>query len=186
MALNDVKDKILEEAQERAKQLHQEAEEEVQKLHDSVDHELQDYEKKLRVNAQRMVESSEKREIAAAEFEGKRLLLDKRKELISAVIRAAEKKLVDMSDAQRSQLLGKLLKNAQKEISVKRVFVNENDVQLLQKHATGLDVMKRDMDGGLITENSDGTIRVDYSFDTMLTDIRQRYIREISEVLFGR
>lgn len=187
MALNDVKDKIIEEAQHRAQQSVREADEEAKKLHDGVQCELLDYEERLKANADRMIEAAERREIAAAEFEGKRLLLDKRREIIIDVVKSAEKHLQTMSDAERSKLLAKLLKQAQSEIAVKRIMVSAKDIALVQKMnvaSMSIGAVKSDLKGGLIAENEDGTIRVDYSFDSMLSNIAQHYLRELNEVLF--
>ena len=41
------------------------------------------------------------------------------------------------------------------------------------------------MTGGLIAENKDGTVRVDYSFDTMLQTIKENELQSINKVLFG-
>ena len=42
-----------------------------------------------------------------------------------------------------------------------------------------------DIIGGLIAENKDGTVRVDYGFDTMLQNIKENELQSINKVLFG-
>ena len=42
-----------------------------------------------------------------------------------------------------------------------------------------------DIVGGIIAENQDETVRVDYSFDSMLQNMEENELQSINKILFG-
>ncbi|MEK6876839.1 MAG: V-type ATP synthase subunit E family protein, partial [Nanoarchaeota archaeon] len=62
-----------------------------------------------------------------------------------------------------------------------KVYCNKNDAKLVK----GFKAESSDITGGLIAENADGTVRVDYSFDTMLQNVKENELQKISKILFG-
>ena len=77
--------------------------------------------------------------------------------------------------------MGKLLEKAKNDIEVEKIYCNKKDLKLLKE----FNAEAMDMTGGLIAENKDGTVRVDYSFDTMLQTIKENELQSINKVLFG-
>ena len=49
----------------------------------------------------------------------------------------------------------------------------------------GLNVQAIDIAGGLVAENKEKTVRVDYSFETLLDGIKENELQNISKILFG-
>ena len=86
-----------------------------------------------------------------------------------------------MSGKQREECMNKLLDKAKKDIEVAKVYCNKNDAKLVK----GFKAEPSDIIGGLIAENADGTVRVDYSFGTMLQNIKENELQKISRILFG-
>ncbi len=39
--------------------------------------------------------------------------------------------------------------------------------------------------GGLVIENDDGSIRLDFTYDRILDDVSDQSLKQISEILFG-
>ena len=73
------------------------------------------------------------------------------------------------------------MEKAKDDIGGENLYCNKNDAKFMKDfNAEAIDIM-----GGLIAENKDGTVRVDYSFDTMLQNIKENELQSINKVLFG-
>ena len=182
MGLQDVKKKIVEEAENQAKLLMSSADAEIKKIESSVKKEVQEYESELKRNAENLLNSAERKEHAGAEFEGKRMLLDAKKAAIEVVMQDVKKRLQKLSLEERKELVEQLMTKAEKEIDVKKVYVGAKDMPTLK--GKGITVVEKSMLGGLIAETQDGKISVDFSFEALLEQLQQAHLREMSEVLF--
>ena len=70
---------------------------------------------------------------------------------------------------------------AKNDIEVAKIYCNKKDLKVLKDFKAEA----ADITGGLIAENKEGTVRVDYSFDTMLQNIKENELQSINKVLFG-
>ena len=183
MGLEEVKKQLLEEAQKKAQEIASDASAEANRIIMEADKEVRQYEKELRANAEKMLEAQERKELAAAEFDGRRVTLDMKKEMIERVIEEAKKELKKLPAEQRKKLIARLLEKANEEIAVKKVYLNSKDKSYVKEK--GIVVKEKEMTGGLIAETGDGRISVDYSFEEKLSEIKEAYLQELSEVLFG-
>ena len=61
------------------------------------------------------------------------------------------------------------------------IYCSKKDVKFLK----GLDAKPVEIAGGLIAENREKTIRVDYSFETLLQGIKESEMQHINKLLFG-
>lgn len=188
MGIAEVQRQIIEDAEKQAKETLQAAQAEAQKVQADTEKEVLKYEAELRVTRDKMLSAAEKKELAAAEFDGKRLMLDKKKELIQKAVNEARAQLQGLSGDARRQLIERLLAEAKREIDVKVIYANQQDKPLLDKlllKEKGIAVKEKNVSGGIIAETADGKISVDLSFDMLLQETKERYIQQISEVLFS-
>ncbi len=183
MGLDEVRKQIIEEAEQQTRLLLQDAHTESARIMSEAERGIKQYEKELRANAEKLIVTAERKELAAAEFEGKRMLLDKKKEMINKVIEEAKKELKHLHAEQRKAAVTKLLNMAKQEIEVKKVYINERDISYIKEK--GIVTKEREMLGGLIAETSDGKISVDFSFETLLDEIKQTHLQQLSGVLFN-
>ncbi|MFC1754733.1 V-type ATP synthase subunit E family protein, partial [Thermoproteota archaeon] len=77
-----------------------------------------------------------------------------------------------------------LVDQAKKEIEVEYVYANRNDQKIIDR-IPGVKFREGDFSGGIIAENKDGSIRVDYSFEELLDSIEKENMQEIAAKLFG-
>ncbi|HLC19405.1 MAG TPA: V-type ATP synthase subunit E family protein [Candidatus Nanoarchaeia archaeon] len=182
MGIEEVKHHIGEEAKQKAKLLMNEADAEAKRIQQQTTQQLKEYKEQQKAHAAQVVEVAKKKELASAEFEGKRLVLDKKKAMITAAVDETKKKLDEMKTAERKHIIEKLLRRAQRELDVHSVVVNTEDVSLVT--LSGVTVRASGISGGLIAENKSETISIDLSFDTLLEETKQRHLNELSEVLF--
>lgn len=185
MGIENVTRKIEQEAEKEADKLLDEAEAEIRRINEGTKREVAEYQKKLKENAEALLSKERRKALAAAEFEGKRALLDQKKDVIDKVIADVKKMLQRMPTNERRAIMQKLAQKAGKEIAAKKVFVNAKDAALVKEALSGVSVVGQDILGGIIAESGDGKVRVDMSFETLLEQITHDHLGELSRVLFG-
>ena len=86
MGIEEVKHHIGEEAKQKAKLLMNEADAEAKRIQQQTTQQLKEYKEQQKAHAAQVVEVAKKKELASAEFEGKCLVLDKKKAIITSSI----------------------------------------------------------------------------------------------------
>ncbi|MCX6707772.1 MAG: V-type ATP synthase subunit E family protein [Candidatus Woesearchaeota archaeon] len=185
MGLEELKREILEKASAEAGRIIKEGESEAWKIAKDTDSQIKDLRDKSDAETSKLIESMERKEVSGAEFDAKKAKLDRKKEMVEKAFSNAVKALSDMPDKKREQYLKKLVEKAKKEIDVSFVYANSDDRKIVEK-MSGVKYKQADISGGIIAENKDGSIRVDYSYDELLDSIKKESMQEIAEKLFGR
>lgn len=177
MGLEELKQEILNKAKNSADTIIKSAEEEAKKIVNDAKAKVEEYKKAQHSEMKRKIENMEKLYMASANAVAKQILLEKKKQLIEDVFKEAKKQLIKQRINRK--YIEKLLKKAEKEIEINRVYCNKSDTTEIKKYNT-----KEEETYGIIAENKDGTMRVDLSFDTVLEDIKAKSLHEIADILF--
>ncbi len=120
-----------------------------------------------------------RRKVAQKKLEAKKRLLLAKKELIDAAFARAAGELGNrLSETERKKLIARLLDSARKEIDLGTVHSNREDAKYLPS------ARRRDMLGGFIAESKDSSTLVDCSFESMLDEIKEKRLSEITSLLF--
>ncbi len=180
MGLEAVKEEIIRNARKQEEALLAEARQKAAEIIKDADREIETFREKSEAEAKRIMEIIKKQELASAELESKKILLGSKKQLINLVFAEAQKKIEALDAKKREVYMDKLLEKAKNDIEVAKVYCSKRDAKLPR----GVDVEAADMIGGLTAENKDGTIRVDYSFESMLQSIKESELQSISKILF--
>ena len=183
MGLTEVKNQIVDEARKQRELLLLSAEEESRKLLHEAQKQVDIYEHDAQTHAQKMITAVERRELAAADFDGRRLLLDKKKEIMNRVLILTKEELAHISSEQRKKIIEKLLIYAKKDIDVGTIYVNKADKDHIKDKS--ITIKTSDIIGGLVAETGDGRVSLDLSFDSALASVREKYLQELSGVLFS-
>jgi V/A-type H+-transporting ATPase subunit E len=138
-------------------------------------------EKELEIALKRL----RQQEISSAELEAKRIVLNAKKEILDRSFKETLKDLESMSEAEKVRVYEKILTNAKKSISKPKVLCPKGESHLVQKDSEIASVTETDMSVGLILESQDGTIRLDYRFNTMLGAVWEKELKNVSNALFG-
>lgn len=179
MGLNKVKKGLEKELEARRKELLGEAEEAEKRYMDEAKEEIKAYKSKRKAEYEEKVSNLEKSELASAKLLAKKKLLNAKKEAIDKVFDDAMNKLVSMSPKKREKVLKELVKSAEEEIDVDKVFCASKDTKLVKNS-----VASDDVEGGVICESKDGKSRVDLTFSTLLSEVREKHLKEVAEKLF--
>lgn len=178
--LENLKEELVKKAKSQSVTLIGAAKAEALKIIKDAEAKIEAYKKKSDEEAKQAIDSIKKKEIAAAELEAKKMRLEAKKKLIEESIESAKSKIEGMSDSKRAGVINALCKKASKDIDVATVYCNKKDSKFIKS----VDLIVQDMIGGIIAEDKDGTIRVDYSFNTILESIKENNLREIAAILF--
>lgn len=181
MGLEIVKEEIVRNARDKETVLIAEAKKEADRIMKESEMEIEEFREKSNTEIKRMVDVIKKQELTSAQLESKKMLLEAKKQLIESVFTEVRKKLVSLDGKKREAYTKKLIEKAENDIEVVNVYCNKKDLGLLKDfNAEAVDII-----GGLIAENKDKTIRVDYSFDIMLQSIKENELQSINKILFS-
>ena len=182
MALTDVKKEIVTEAKTQAGEIAASARAEAAEILKRARAEVAQYKKEAQQHTASLIESMERKQLAAATFDAQRNILNTKKAGISAVLEDVQQKVASLSSEEKANFFRTLLKKAQAEIDVAKISVNKNDRSAVEG---SFEVAEADIVSGLIAENADGTISVNVSVEELVESVRAEKLVEISEVLFG-
>lgn len=183
MGLEDVVNDILEQARSKAAAIHAQAEEEaatlISKAQSRADEIMQTHQAEVDAYIDRM----RKQEISSSHLEMKRAALNAKKEILDSVYQSAKDAVSSMPSEKNVELLKAILDNHG--TSSTRVYSNEKDARLVREMTDQTYMGGIDCIGGLIIENDDGTVRMDYTYDRILQDVSEQSLKQISDILFG-
>ena len=181
MGLEAVKEEILGSAKQQADSMLAEAKKESDRQMKEAQKKAEELMKKSEGETKKAIESIKRQELAFAELENKKLVLGAKKDIIESVFAEAAKKIQNQDDKKREQYIKKLLDKSGSDIEISHIYCNKKDAKFVK----GMNVQNTEISGGIIAENKDKTIRVDYSFDTALQSIKETELQNISKLLFG-
>ncbi len=191
MGLEKVKQEILNGAREEAGKLAEHAKEEAKAIEKSAENQVRDYERMVEEDIEKSIEIMKRRELAAAELEVQKKALEAKNELIEAVFSEASKKLRSLGDKSREAHVKNLLGMAMNEMDVAVVRCNAKDGKFVSNYGGGSGgrlkvVASDDVSGGVIAESADGRLRVNYSYETMLEQVKSKVLIDVARILFGK
>ncbi len=125
-------------------------------------------------------------EIARAEIDIKKIVLKAQKESLDQVYDLALKQL---GEKWSGILIKNILKQKSSEVKDGLVYSNERDRTTVEqtvgayggKYGGVIDCV-----GGIVIENKDRTVRTDYRLETILEDIWDESVIEVSSILWGK
>ncbi len=181
MGFAQLKKTILDKAEKDAEVIIKSAFKESEDSKRKLEIDMEKLEDKTKDETQNTINMMEAREIASANLEAKKSQLISKKALLEEVFSKAMEKIdKKLTSAQRKAIITKLLAKAEKEINVGSVLVSKKDsAHVGSKKKEIVDIM-----GGVIVEDKSGEVSVDYSFETLLSNIKEKNIAEISDILF--
>lgn len=131
-------------------------------------------------------------EVSAANLQVKRELLNTQKELLDQVYIRAKELIAGLPESFHREAITNLLKEAGSQIGDGVVHVNPRDRRLLEEVLAQNPELKTfsvgrdaDIDGGVIVENRDGSLQLDYSYRTFLDMVWESGLKDASDLLFG-
>ncbi len=184
MALANVTQEIFKAADEKVAAIKAEADAEIAKINADADARIAETKEKEDKRLKEAIERLNRQELSSAELESKKIVLAKKKELLTEAFESTLADLVNApSDVKLAQYKA-MVKVAKKIIDSPKAIISEND----QFTAADLGVTSVEKDGrikaGLIFQSEDGDVEVDLQYSTILQAIWDREIKSVSDILF--
>jgi V/A-type H+-transporting ATPase subunit E len=183
MGLENVVNDILEQARAEVSTVNSEADVETAAIINAANEEKKKMVEIRQAEIDARIEIMHKQEMSSAHLEIKRATLNAKKAVLDKVFQSAKDAISSMPSEKNVTLLKAILDKYG--TSGTRVYSNGRDAKLVQE-MTDLTYMDEiDCIGGIIIENDDGTVRLDYTFDTILNNVSEQTLKQISDILFG-
>jgi V/A-type H+/Na+-transporting ATPase subunit E len=192
MGLEAVVGEIRAKGQKEAEKIREETRGQVRQILDASQEKVE----KIKTGAEESVEKQilhlESQELSAANLVVKRERLNAQKALLDEVYRKTLESLKGLPDSFHREALRSLLSKAKKEIPDGIVHCNARDMQALKdiiakepgfKGYTAGSV--KEIEGGVIVESMDGTLQIDFSYRTFLSQVWETGLKDASDILFG-
>jgi V/A-type H+/Na+-transporting ATPase subunit E len=122
-------------------------------------------------------------EISSANLEVKRTMLNARKEVLDTAYNNAVESIVSLPEAKQEELLKAIIDN--NESNGKKIYSNKDSEELVKKLSSLEYAGNINTIGGVVIENEDGTIRLDYTYDIILKNVNEQTLKQTSDILFG-
>lgn len=181
MGLEAVKEEVIRQAKEQESAIIAEARKEANKIEKEAEKKIEEIKAKSEEDTKKAIDTMKRQALVTAEMESKKLVLESKKQVIENVFAEARKRLESLDEKRRESIVKKLVGKAEKELEVEYIYCNKNDLKIIK----GFKAEPANIGGGIIAENRDRTIRIDYSFEAMLESIREGELQSINRVLFG-
>ncbi len=178
MGLNEVKNSILESANQKARSIIEQATKEAAEIAQQAKQQLKELEQKYAHELSDAAKNLEKIKLAAVHSEANHVVLKKKKWLIDRAFELALKEA--LAQSQKNSSSKKLLEKAKKELDIKYVYCSKNDI----KSINGFNCTASEISSGIIAENADKSIRIDYSFETVFDTLKGRVLQDVAKKLF--
>lgn len=200
MGLDVVITEILEQGRGRAQEILREAEREAKTLRDDVEKRVAQEAQRAQTQAKKDAERHRLQELARAEFEAKKKVLDAQKMLWDELNAKTLEALRTLPAERTQRVLRSLAKKSKAVLPNGVVFAREADRWVANETgyawggaggAAGSSASQYRFDaketvGGFLVESSDGSVVLDYRFETLLEDMWKDLMREESAALFGK
>ena len=184
MTLDNVIDEIICKAENDAKALKDEGTREAKEILKKAKDNALEVEKAASDDAKKMAEAMERKELASAKLVCKRIELDAKKEIIDKVFDSLKEKISKVDERTKKKIYEKILKSASSEMDVKYAYANPKDKPVVKSISKGIEIKDAEIIGGMIFENEEQNVRIDCTFDSVLEDVKEECLKDVSKILF--
>ncbi len=191
MSLDTVVEDIREEARERAEEIREEGRERAEEIREEAEADAADIVAEAEQEVERTVEREREQTLSSAKLEAKQERLEARREVLQQVRADVEAALADVEGDRRRELTAALLEDAASEYpdaETVEVSGRADDADLLAELVADYDgwthAGEYDCLGGVVVEAEGSRIRVNNTFDSVLEDVWEDNLRDVSTRLF--
>lgn len=193
MSLETVVDDILADARQRAEEIRAAGEEQASDIRAEAEADAADIIDEAKRSVERSIEQEREQQVSNANLEAKRMRLEARRSVLEEVRETVETRIADLDGPTREELTRALLESAATEFddpdSVS-VFGRSDDRDLIESLVADYDGFEfageTECLGGVIVESESTRIRVNNTFDSVLADVWDDSLTEISARLFNQ
>jgi V/A-type H+-transporting ATPase subunit E len=192
MSLDTVVEDIRDEARARAEEIREEAQTEADEIVAEAEADAEEIREERLAEAEATIEQEREQRVSSAKLEAKQERLEARQSVLSEVRDAVEAELADLDADTREDLTRELLDAAAVEFDDDAdvtVHGRADDEELLTDLAEeyGFEYGgERACLGGVVVQSEASRVRVNNTFDSVLEDVWEDELREVSDRLFAQ
>jgi len=124
------------------------------------------------------------RELSSAKLDVKKAKLNAEKDVLGEVRADYVKRLAALPREKKVDIINQLIGLARKEIPAGKIYTNAADADLVKGsgYEYGGNIKCA---GGIVVTSSDGSVNLDYTFDSILEDVWNASMKPVADILFG-
>jgi V/A-type H+-transporting ATPase subunit E len=192
MSLDTVVEDIRDEARARAEEITSEAEAEAEEIVAEAERDAEEIRSEREAEVASTIEQEREQRLSSAKLEAKQKRLEARRNVLGEVREAVESEIADIEGDDREELTHELLVAATEEFDTDdelAVHGHADDEALIESllDEEGLDgyfAGESDCLGGVVVESEGSRIRVNNTFDSIVDEVWEDNLGEISDRLF--
>lgn len=185
MALSNVTQEILADADAKASAIKAEANAEIAKIKADADARIAELKDREDKRLRESIEALNRQETSSAELESKKIVLAKKKEILTEAFDGMLAQLEGASGDAKLNHYKAMVRVAQGIISNPVALMSEKDDFTAGQLGVSKVVKDPKISSGLILQSEDGSVEVDMQYSTLLQSIWDREIKAVSDILFG-
>ena len=193
MSLDTVVEDIREEAHARAEDIRAEGEARAEEIESAAEEDAEEIRAEAEQDVEREIEQLREQRLSSAKLEAKQKRLEARRDVLSDVREAVEEELASLEGDSREDLTRDLLEAASEEFDEGddvNVYGRDDDRELIESILEDYDgyeyAGEYDCLGGVVVESDQSRVRVNNTFDSVLEDVWEDNLQEISTRLFDQ
>lgn len=180
MGMEKVREEVLAKAKRQAAQIVAEANRESEAIMKSAEEKAEENKKRAMQESERRISEMNTRELAAAELEAAKMMLDAKKKLMEDAFEEAKSRLAKTPAQERRRHIKTLIEKAKQQTDIHKVLCAERDINSVEGYKSQPTIIT----GGIIIENKDGTVRVDYSYEALMEKAKEKALKDVANTLF--
>ena len=190
MSLDTVVEDIRDEARARAEEIRDEGEQRAEEIVSEAENDAEDILEEAEREVERSIEQEREQTLSSAKLEAKQARLEARRELLADVREDVEEEVAGLEGERREELTRALLDVAAEEFDGDdvQVYGRADDEELLTDVLDDYEGFsyagEYDCLGGVVVESEGSRVRVNNTFDSVLDEVWEENLREISDELF--
>ncbi|ELY92825.1 V-type ATP synthase subunit E [Natrialba hulunbeirensis JCM 10989] len=191
MSLDTVVEDIRDEAHARAEDIRDEGEARAEEIESAAEADAEEIRESAEQEADREIEQLREQRLSSAKLEAKQKRLEARRDVLGDVREEVEAELTALEGDTREELTRALLDAASTEFDEGddvSVYGRADDQDLIESILDDYDgyafAGEYDCLGGVVVESEQSRVRVNNTFDSVLEDVWEDNLREISNQLF--
>ena len=191
MSLETVVEDIRDEARARAEEVRTDGESRAEDILEEAERDAEEVLEEAEREAERQVAQEREQKVSSAKLEAKQQRLEARREVLEDVRDEVETRVADIDGDEREELTRTLLEAAAAEFDgdeTVRVHGRADDEELLESVLEDFEGFEAgepvDCLGGVVVESDASRVRVNNTFDSVLEEVWEENLREISARLF--
>lgn len=181
MGLKELKKEIIRDAERDASEILKNARAEADSIIQQANLEVGKFNEGVEQEIKSEIGVLEKREKASAEFEAKKMVMQKKRELLEKLLSESLSAFESLPEKRRRKHISRFLKLASARVECSRIICSQRDAKILK----GKTVETADIIGGIMVENKDGSERIDLSYETVLQIIFEHEFSAIAKIMFS-